>query len=230
MIFEQFFDPEAHALSYLLAGGPGEDAVLIDPVDRDIAKYRNVLAKLCSPLKLVIDTHLHADHVTGAGELARATGCLVAMSEKTEARHVTLRVVDGQRLTAGTLQMRVAHTPGHTKDSICIVMDDRVFTGDTLLIGGTGRTDLPGGDAHSQFFAIRDRLMTLPGDTLVYPGHDYRGARVSTIDHERETNPRFRYEDADAYASCMASLDLGPPRAMHGAIPANLNGGLAHAS
>jgi glyoxylase-like metal-dependent hydrolase (beta-lactamase superfamily II) len=223
MIFHQLFHPRANAFAYLIAGHVGGQAVIVDPVREAVDGYLDILDKLGLRLAMAIETHLHADHFAGSGALAAATGCMVAMGEETRAAPVDYRIADGERLGFDGFELRALHTPGHTPDSFCFLMDDRVLTGDTLLINASGRTDLPGGDAHVHFRSLRDTLMRLPDDMLVFPGHDYFGSSVSTIGHERQHNPRLQHRTAEAYAACMTALDLPRPRMMDAAIPANLD-------
>lgn len=225
MLFQQFFDQKSHSFSYLLAQDSGYDAVIIDPVDTDIERYLAAIRHYRLSLRLVIDTHLHADHVTAAGKLAEKTKCDVAMSENSQAKHVTRPLKDGEYIDVDSTVLKVVAAPGHTPDSICLVMHDRVFTGDTLLVGSTGRTDLPGGNSAAQFDCLHNKLLTLPDDFLVYPGHDYLGATASTIGREKRTNPRLQFKAPHSYAECMANLNLPVPRAINYAIKRNLNGG-----
>jgi rhodanese-related sulfurtransferase len=180
-------------------------------------------------LKLVkaVDTHMHADHITGLGALRDRTRCITVMGEQTKADVVSMRVAEGDRLTIEGIALDVLYTPGHTDDSYSFVMDDRVFTGDTLLIRGTGRTDFQNGDARQQYDSIFGKLLKLPDDTLVYPAHDYKGDTVSTIGEEKAFNPRLRVSSADEYADLMAGLHLPDPKMMDVAIPANMKVGLA---
>lgn len=227
MIFHQLFDARANALAYLIAGHVGGEAVIVDPVHDAVDGYLAVLDALDLTLVMAIETHLHADHLAGSGTLAAATGCMIAMGEETRAAPVDHRIGDGERLRFDGFTLRALHTPGHTPDSCCFVMDDRVLTGDTLLINASGRTDLPGGDSHLHFQSLHEKLLRLPDDMLVFPGHDYFGSSVSTIGYERRHNPRLQHRTADAYAACMAALDLPRPWMMDAAIPANLDLGRA---
>lgn len=225
MLFQQYFDLTSHAFSYLLADGPGGEAIIIDPVDRDLDRYLAALDHYALSPTLAIDTHLHADHVSAAAALRARTGCATAMGEHTRAHHPDRRLRDGEPIALGNRTLTAIATPGHTEDSICLAMSDRVFTGDTLFVGATGRTDLPGDDSLAQFEALHQRLLALPDDTLVYPGHDYLGATASTIGRERRGNPRLQCGTAQEYATLMAGLELPRPRAMEFAIPANMHGG-----
>ena len=226
MIFRQLFDPKSSSYTYLIAARNGGEALLIDPVLEQVPHYLRLLRHLDLKLTRAVDTHLHADHVTGLGKLRQVTGCLTAMAEQTLCNLVDVRLRDGELINVDELVLRAVHTPGHTMDSLCLVMQDRVFTGDTLLIGGTGRTDFQGGDAAAQYDALFCRLLTMPDETLVYPGHDYKGRWVSSIGEERNGNPRLQTESREAYVEMMAGLDLPRPRLFDVAVPANLRLGL----
>jgi sulfur dioxygenase len=180
-------------------------------------------------LKLVkaVDTHLHADHITGLGALRDRTHCITVMGEQTKADVVSMRLCDGDKLTIEGLALDVIYTPGHTDDSYSFVMPDRVFTGDTLLIRGTGRTDFQNGDPRQQYGSIFGRLLKLPDVTLVYPGHDYKGDTVSTIGEERACNPRLQVKSVEEYVELMNNLKLPNPKMMDVAVPANMKVGLA---
>ncbi len=230
MIFEQLFDPESSTFTYLLARRVGGEAVLIDPVDVHIQRYMDLMERLQLRLVRAIDTHVHADHVTGLGKLRDETSCVTIMGEQSRAQCVSETVTDGEVLDVDGLRIQALYTPGHTDDSYSFLFDDRVFTGDTLLIGGTGRTDFQNGDARAQYDSITQVLFRLPGDTLVYPAHDYRGNTVSTIEAERSSNPRLQVPDVDAYVELMAGLNLPNPRMMDVAVPANLSCGVSNPS
>lgn len=226
MIFRQLLDPQSSSYTYLIASRRGGEALLIDPVLDLVPHYLGLLRHLDLKLTRAVDTHLHADHVTGLGKLRQITGCLTAMAEQTLCKLVDLRLRDGELIKVDDLVLRAVHTPGHTADSLCLVMQDRVFTGDTLLIGGTGRTDFQGGDAAAQYDALFGRLLTMPDETLVYPGHDYKGRWVSSIGEERSSNPRLQAGSREAYMAIMAELDLPRPKLFDLAVPANLRLGL----
>ncbi|WP_420349102.1 MBL fold metallo-hydrolase [Pelagibius sp.] len=230
MIFRQLFDPKSCSFTYLVASRRGGEAILIDPVNDLVPRYLRLLTSLDLKLVQAVDTHLHADHVTGLGALKRTTGCLTAMSSETRCKMVDIRLRDGDLLRADGLVLRAIHTPGHTRDSLCIVMTDRVFTGDTLLIGGTGRTDFQGGDAGAQYDALFGRILTMPEETLVYPGHDYRGRWVSSLGEEKALNPRLQAPTREDYVDLMGRLNLAPPKMMDVALPANLRLGLPELS
>jgi glyoxylase-like metal-dependent hydrolase (beta-lactamase superfamily II) len=222
MIFRQLFDAESHTYSYLLAGAPGGEALLIDPVLEHTEAYLRLIAELGLKLVVALDTHTHADHITALGALRAASGCRTLMGAQSKAECVSARLADGETLKLAGLTLVARHTPGHTDDSYCYLLPDRVFTGDTLLIRGTGRTDFQNGDARAAWRSLQDVLLRLPDETLVYPGHDYKGWTASTIGEERAHNPRLQVADAEAYAALMASLKLPHPKLMDVAVPANL--------
>jgi glyoxylase-like metal-dependent hydrolase (beta-lactamase superfamily II) len=222
MLFRQLFDAESCTYSYLLADGPGGEALIIDPVREQAEQYMRLIDQLELRLVVAVDTHTHADHVTALGVLRDATACVTRMGEQSKAECVSQRFRDGETLSIGKLRLRALYTPGHTDESYSLVMDDRVFTGDALLIRGTGRTDFQNGDSYAAYDSLFNKLLKLPDDTLVYPGHDYKGWTVSTIGEERRWNPRLRVRSAEEYAALMASLKLPTPKLMDVAVPANL--------
>lgn len=222
MLFRQLYDHQSSTYSYLLADGPGGEALLIDPVREHSAQYLQLIEQLGLRLLVAVDTHTHADHVTALGALRDASGCVTRMGEQTKAECVSERFRDGETLRIGGLRLRALYTPGHTDESYSLVMDDRVFTGDALLIRGTGRTDFQNGDSHAAYDSLFNKLLKLPDDTLVYPGHDYKGWTVSSIGEERRWNPRLQVRSAEEYAALMANLKLPTPKLMDVAVPANL--------
>ena len=226
MIFRQLFDSASGTYSYLLASRPGGEALIIDPVLENVDRYIQLLQELDLELVKAVDTHLHADHITGLGALRDRTRCTTIMGENSKADVVSIRVADGDRIKIEGLSLGVIYTPGHTDDSYSFTLADRVFTGDTLLIRGTGRTDFQNGDARAQYELIFRRLLTLPDETLVYPAHDYKGETVSTIGEEKAYNPRLRVASVDDYVALMSCLDLPSPRLMDVAVPANKRIGL----
>lgn len=226
MIFHQLFDRASCTFTYLLASRRGGEACLIDPVLDQVDLYLALLAELDLSLVKAIDTHLHADHITALGALAERTRCATVMGEQTAAEFVSLRVGDGDRVDIEGLHLRAIHTPGHTEDSYCFVSDGWVFTGDTLLIRGTGRTDFQNGDPAKQYDSLFNRLLKLPDHTLVYPGHDYKGETVSTIGEEKLLNPRLCVGSVDEYVDLMNGLGLQRPLMMDVAVPANLRLGV----
>ncbi len=224
MLFRQLFDRDTYTYTYLVACERTREAALVDPVRERVPDYLRLLRELGLALRWAVDTHLHADHVTGAGPLRRETGCGVALGPGEGVACATRRLSHGDVLTLGDVALETLHTPGHTPESCCFLVGDRVLTGDTLFIRGTGRTDFQGGDARAQYHSLTRHILSLPGDTLVYPGHDYRGWTVSTIAEERAHNPRLRValeEGEEAYVALMAGLGLAPPRRMAEAVPAN---------
>lgn len=227
MIFRQLFDQVSSTYSYLLASRTGGEALIIDPVLEKVDRYLHLVKELDLKLVKAVDTHLHADHITGLGALRDHTHCITVMGEQTRADVVSMRLADGDKLTIEGLSLDVIYTPGHTDDSYSFVMPDRVFTGDTLLIRGTGRTDFQNGDARMQYESIFNRLLKLPDATLVYPAHDYKGDTVSTIGEERAYNPRLQVKSVDDYVALMNNLKLSNPKMMDVAVPANMKVGLA---
>jgi glyoxylase-like metal-dependent hydrolase (beta-lactamase superfamily II)/rhodanese-related sulfurtransferase len=226
MIFRQLFDATSGTYTYLLASRRGGEAMIIDPVLEKVDRYLHLIEELDLKLVKAVDTHLHADHITGLGALRDKTHCITVMGEQSGVDVVSMRIAEGDRLTIEGLALDVMYTPGHTDDSYCFVMGDRVFTGDTLMIRGTGRTDFQNGDPRAQYNSIFNRLLKLPEDTLVYPGHDYKGDTVSTIGEEKRFNPRLRVDGVDAYVALMNGLNLSNPKMMDVAVPANMHQGL----
>ncbi|WP_036279653.1 MBL fold metallo-hydrolase [Methylocystis sp. ATCC 49242] len=226
MIFRQFFDSASSTYTYLLASRYGGEALIIDPVLERVDRYLQLVRELDLNLVKVIDTHLHADHVTGSAVLRDRTHCITVMGEQTHADVISMRIADGERINIEGLSLEAVYTPGHTDDSYSFVMDDRVFTGDTLLIRGTGRTDFQNGDARAQYDSIFNKLLKLPGETLVYPAHDYKGDTVSTIWEERRFNPRLQVGSVEEYVELMNNLKLANPKMMDVAVPANMHVGL----
>ena len=227
MIFRQLFDGESSTYSYLLASRVGGEALIIDPVLDKVDRYLQLLRELDLSLIKAVDTHLHADHITGLGALRDRTHCITVMGEQSRVDVVSMRVNDGDAIEIEGLALTVLYTPGHTDDSYSFRMADRVFTGDTLLIRGTGRTDFQNGDAGAQYESIFNKLLKLPDDTLVYPAHDYKGDTVSTIGEERAFNPRLKVTSKQQYIDLMAKLKLPNPKMMDVAVPANLHVGMA---
>lgn len=221
MLFRQLFDRDSSTYTYLLGSQPGGKALLIDPVREQLDAYLRLLDELNLTLEVAMDTHVHADHVTALGQLRERTDCVTVMGEQAGVGCASRLVTDGERIEVDGLVLEALYTPGHTDDSYCYRMEDRVFTGDTLLIRGTGRTDFQNGDPYDQYRSLRERLLTMPDDTLVYPAHDYKGWTMSTIGEERRHNPRLQVPDADAYAELMNGLNLPDPKMMDVAVPAN---------
>jgi sulfur dioxygenase len=226
VIFRQLFDQASGTYTYLLASRRGGEAIIIDPVLEKVDRYLQLIRELDVKLVKAVDTHLHADHITGLGSLRDKTHCVTVMGEQTKADVVSMRIADGDKLLIDGLALEAIYTPGHTDDSYSFVMPDRVFTGDTLLIRGTGRTDFQNGDPRQSYESIFGRLLKLPESTLVFPAHDYKGDTVSTIGEERAFNPRLQVGSADQYVALMNSLKLPNPKMMDVAVPANLTVGL----
>ena len=227
MLFRQLFARDSSTYTYLLAARPGGEALLIDPVKSEVGKYLQLIEELGLRLVFALDTHVHADHVTGLGELRNATSCATVMGAQTKAECVSRKVRDGELITIDGLELRALSTPGHTDDSYSFAMADRVFTGDTLLIRSTGRTDFQNGDPSAQYESLFGKLLTLPDDTLVYPAHDYKGWTVSTIGEEKANNPRLQVGSKHEYVELMRGLKLTNPTLMDVAVPANLACGVA---
>jgi len=227
MIFRQLFDSVSGTYTYLLASRRGGEALIIDPVIEKVERYLQLIKELDLRLVKAVDTHLHADHVTGLGALRDRTHCITVMGEMSKADVVSMRLSDGDKLTIEGVALEAIYTPGHTDDSYCFRMNDRVFTGDTLLIRGTGRTDFQNGDARAQYESIFNRLLKLPDETLVYPAHDYKGETVSTIGEEKAFNPRLQVKSIDEYVALMSNLNLPNPKMMDVAVPANMKVGFA---
>ena len=225
MIFRQLFDSVSGTYTYLLASRRGGEALIIDPVIEKVDRYLQLIGELDLRLVKAVDTHLHADHVTGLGALRDRTHCITVMGEQSKADVVSMRLSEGEKLTVEGVSLDVVYTPGHTDDSYSYLMGDRVFTGDTLLIRGTGRTDFQNGDPRAQYDSIFNKLLKLPEDTLVYPAHDYKGEQVSTIGEERAFNPRLQVKSVDEYVALMNNLKLPNPKMMDVAIPANMKVG-----
>jgi len=226
MIFRQLFDSVSGTYSYLLASRAGGEALILDPVLEKVDRYCQLLRELDLRLVKAVDTHLHADHVTGLGELRDRTHCVTIMGEQSKADVVAMRVGDGDRVMIEGLSLDVMYTPGHTDDSYSYLMSDRVFTGDTLLIRGTGRTDFQNGSARAQYDSIFNRLLKLPDETMVFPAHDYKGDTVSTIGEEKRFNPRLQVRSVDEYIELMGNLKLPNPKLMDVVLPANMHVGL----
>src|SRR3954469_376211 len=226
MIFRQLFDNVSGTYTYLLASRRGGEALVIDPVLEKVERYLQLIRELDLKLVKAIDTHLHADHITGLGALRDRTRCITVMGEQSSVDVVSMRIADGDRLGIEGISLDVAYTPGHTDDSYSFIMPDRVFTGDTLLIRGTGRTDFQNGDPRAQYESIFNRLLRLPDDTMVFPAHDYKGDTVSTIGEEKAFKPRLQVKPIDEYVDLMNNLNLPNPKMMDVAIPANMRVGL----
>jgi glyoxylase-like metal-dependent hydrolase (beta-lactamase superfamily II)/rhodanese-related sulfurtransferase len=227
MIFRQMFDSLSCTYTYLLASRRGGEALIIDSVLEKVDRYLQLLDELDLKLVKAVDTHVHADHITGMGALRDRTRCITVMGEQSGVDVVSMRVSEGERIEIEGLSLEAIYTPGHTDDSYCFLMGDRVFTGDTLFIRGTGRTDFQHGDPAAQYDSLFGKLLKLPDETLVYPGHDYKGDTVSTIGEEKAHNPRLQVSSLDQYVEIMNNLNLPNPKLMDVAVPANLKVGLS---
>ena len=212
MIFKQIFDIESSTYTYLIASAKGREAVIIDPVIENVDNYIKILGELDLKLVKVIDTHIHADHVTGATKLKKATNCTTLMGEHTPADTVEIKVKDGEIIEIDNLKIKSLYTPGHTSDSYSFLLDNYLFSGDTLLINGTGRTDFQNGSSKDAYNSLFNNLLKLPEETLVYPGHDYNGKFSSTIGNEKKFNPRLQVKSEDEYVDIMSKLNLAKPK------------------
>ncbi|MDA9950362.1 MBL fold metallo-hydrolase [Candidatus Pelagibacter sp.] len=212
MIFKQIFDTESSTYTYLIASSKGREAVIIDPVIENVDNYIKILGELDLKLVKVIDTHIHADHVTGATKLKKATNCTTLMGEHTPADAVEIKVKDGEIIEIDNLKIKSLYTPGHTSDSYSFLLDNYLFSGDTLLINGTGRTDFQNGSSKDAYNSLFNNLLKLPEETLVYPGHDYNGKFSSTIGNEKKFNPRLQVKSEDEYVDIMSKLNLSKPK------------------
>jgi glyoxylase-like metal-dependent hydrolase (beta-lactamase superfamily II)/rhodanese-related sulfurtransferase len=226
MIFRQLFEPVSCTYSYLIASRRGGEALIIDPVLEKVDRYLQLMRELDLHLVKAVDTHLHADHITGLGALRDRTHCITVMGEQSSVDVVSMRIANGDSLRIEGVSMDVMYTPGHTDDSYSFLMQDRVFTGDTLMIRGTGRTDFQNGDPRAQYESLFGRLLRLPDETLVFPAHDYKGDTVSTIGEEKAHNPRLQVKSAEEYVALMNGLNLVNPKMMDVAVPANMHQGL----
>ena len=224
MIFEQLFDNKSSTYTYILSSGKGREALIIDPVLDNTEQYLNLLDKLELRLVKVIDTHIHADHITGLNELSQRTKCTKIMGDRSKSEVVDLRVKENENVEIDNINLKVMYTPGHTDCSYSFLMKDRIFTGDTLLINGTGRTDFQNGNPYQSYDSIFNKILKLPDNTLVFPAHDYNGKKSSTIQNERENNPRLQVSSASEYADIMNNLNLSNPEMMDIAVPANVKG------
>ena len=211
MIFKQVFDQKSSTYTYLSASAEGREALIIDPVIENVDSYIKLLSELDLKLVKVIDTHIHADHVTAAAKLKDITQCSTIMGEHTPAETVEIKVKDDEYINLDNLKIRAMYTPGHTSDSYSFLMDNYLFSGDTLLINGTGRTDFQNGNAKDAYNSIFNKLLKLPEDTLLYPAHDYKGEKVSTIGKEKKFNPRLQVSSVDEYIDIMSNLNLKKP-------------------
>ncbi len=224
MIFEQLFDAKSSTYTYIISSGKGREALIIDPVIENTNEYIKVLENLKLKLVKVIDTHIHADHITGLNELNKRTNCTRVMGEKSKSEVIDIKIKDNEKINIENIELKAIHTPGHTDCSYSYIMNDRVFTGDTLLINGTGRTDFQSGSPYDAYDSLFNKLLKLPEKTLVYPAHDYNGKKNSTIESEKNNNPRLQVSSKEEYAEIMNNLNLENPKMIDIAVPANLKG------
>ena len=222
MLFHQLFDKNSSTYTYLIASAKGREALIIDPVLDNIEQYIKLLNELDLKLVKVIDTHIHADHITAASKLKNKTNCTTIMGEHTPSNAVEIKVKDGEIIYVDKLEIKVIYTPGHTKDSYSFLMNDYLFSGDTLLINGTGRTDFQGGNSEDSYNSIFNRLLKLPEETLLYPAHDYNGQTVSTIGKEKKLNPRLQVDSVSEYVDIMNNLNLSKPKLMDVNVASNI--------
>ena len=224
MIFKQLFDQKSSTYTYISSSGKGREALIIDPVIENTKTYLKVLKELNLRLVKVIDTHIHADHISGLNELSKKTSCSKIMGEHSASEVVDIRVKDNEKIKIENIELVSLYTPGHTNCSYSFLMKDRVFTGDTLLINGTGRTDFQNGNAKQQYDSLFNKLLKLPENTIVFPAHDYNGKKNSTIGNEIKNNPRLQVNSIDQYVEIMNNLKLANPKMMDVAVPANVKG------
>ena len=224
MIFEQLFDTKSSTYTYIISSGEGREALIIDPVIEHTNEYLKILEKLKLKLVKVIDTHIHADHITALNELNKRTSCTRIMGENSKSEVIDIKVKDNEKINIENIELKAIYTPGHTDCSYSYLMNDRVFTGDTLLINGTGRTDFQNGSSFDAYDSLFNKLLKLPEKTLVFPAHDYNGKKFSTIEKERSNNPRLQVSSKEEYAEIMENLKLANPKMMDVAVPANVKG------
>ena len=222
MIFKQVFDTKTSTYTYLIASAKGREAVIIDPVLENVDEYIQLLKELDLKLVKVIDTHIHADHVTGASKLKQTTNCTTLMGEHTPADAVEIKVKDNELIKIDDLKIKSLYTPGHTSDSYSFLLDNYLFSGDTLLINGTGRTDFQNGSSKDAYNSLFNNILKLPEETLVYPGHDYNGKFSSTIGNEKKFNPRLQVKSVDEYEEIMSNLNLSKPEMMDSNVSKNI--------
>ena len=224
MIFQQLFDEKSSTYTYVISSGEGREALIIDPVIEHTEKYIKILENLKLKLVKVIDTHIHADHITALNELNKRTNCARVMGENSKSEVIDLKIKDDEKVKIENIELKAMYTPGHTDCSYSYLMNDRVFTGDTLLINGTGRTDFQNGSSYDAYESLFNKLLKLPEKTLVYPAHDYNGKKFATIENEKNNNPRLQVKSKEEYANIMENLNLANPKMMDIAVPANVRG------
>ena len=224
MLFKQLFDSKSSTYTYIVSSGKGREALIIDPVIENTDKYITILKNLDLKLVKVIDTHIHADHISGLNELSKRTKCSKIMGEQSASEVIDIRVKDNEKIKIENIELISMYTPGHTDCSYSFVMNDRVFTGDILLINGTGRTDFQTGSSHDSYNSLFNKLLKLPEKTLVYPAHDYNGKKYSTIKNEKRNNPRLQVSSVEEYVEIMDNINLENPKTMGIAVSANIKG------
>jgi len=222
MIFRQLFDKASSTYTYLIASGKGREALVIDPVLDNAELYIQLLKDLDLKLVKVIDTHIHADHITASSKLKNETNCTTIMGEHTPSNTVEIKVKNDEIIFIDDLKIRTIYTPGHTKDSYSFLMNNYLFSGDVLLINGTGRTDFQGGCSKDSYNSIFNKLLKLPEETLLYPAHDYNGKSVSSIRKEKKFNPRLQVSSVSEYVNIMNNLNLSKPSLMDINISRNI--------
>ena len=222
MIFKQVFDDKSSTYTYLIASSKGREALIIDPVLENVDEYIKLLKQLDLKLVKVIDTHIHADHVTGASKLKDITKCSTIMGDHTPAEAVEIKVKDDEYINLDHLKIRAMYTPGHTSDSYSFLMDNYLFSGDKLLINGTGRTDFQNGNPKDAYNSIFNKLLKLPEETFLYPAHDYKGEKVSTIGKEKKQNPRLQVNSVNEYVEIMNNLNLKKPTEIDNNVTKNI--------
>ena len=222
MIFKQVFDNRTSTFTYLIASAKGREALIIDPVIENVSEYIILLKELDLRLVKVIDTHIHADHITGATKLKKETNCTTIMGEHTPSDAVEIKVKDEEIIKLDNFKIKALYTPGHTSDSFSFLMGNYLFSGDTLLINGTGRTDFQNGNSKDAYNSLFNGLLKLPDETLLYPAHDYKGETVSTIGKEKKFNPRLQVRNAEEYEEIMKNLNLKKPTKIDSNIASNL--------
>ena len=222
MIFKQLFDTKSSTYTYLISSGNGREALIIDPVLENVSEYINILKELDLKLVKVIDTHIHADHVTGASKLKDITKCSTIMGDHTPAVSVEIKVKDDEYINLDNIKIKAMYTPGHTSDSYSFLMNNYLFSGDTLLINGTGRTDFQNGNPKDAYNSIFNRLLKLPDETLLYPAHDYKGEKVSTIGKEKKQNPRLQVNSVNEYVEIMNNLNIKKPAELESNVSRNI--------
>jgi sulfur dioxygenase len=224
MIFNQLFDTKSSTFTYIISSVSGREALIIDPVIENTNEYLKILNKLDLKLVKVIDTHIHADHISGLNELSKKTKCIKMMGKESKSEVIDIRIKDNEKIKIENITLTSIYTPGHTDCSYSFLMNDRIFTGDTLLINSTGRTDFQNGNASDQYDSIFNKILKLPDETLVFPAHDYNGKKYSSIKNEKTHNPRLQVNSIDEYLLIMNNVKLSYPKMIDAALPANIKG------